>query len=98
MPLTVMFGYAPVFSVPPVRLLPVRVTSTLLPRTTVAGEIPVRTGGGGGTTVNVTGLVIPPGVVRARLLAPSGVLAAMASVDVAVVGLPTVTAPKVMFV
>ena len=46
----------------PVRLVPVKVTVTAVPRAPEVGEIEVSVGGGGAVTVNATGLVIPPGV------------------------------------
>jgi hypothetical protein len=82
-----------VTAVAPVRPFPVMVTGTVAPRRPEVGLIEVSEGG---STVNVTGVVIPPGVERARFLIPRGVLPAMVSVDVAEVGLTTVTAPNVM--
>ena len=53
---------------PVFRLVPVRVTTTALPRAPVVGVIEVSVGEGA-STVNVTALVVPPGVVTVTLLA-----------------------------
>ena len=52
----------PVTAKVPVRLVPVNVTVTLVPRAPEVGLIDVSVGGGGAVTVKVTGLLVPPGV------------------------------------
>src|ERR1700738_2807276 len=80
----------------PVRLVPVRVTGTLVPITPVLGAIEVSVGAGRETTVNVMVLLIPPGVVMLTLLAVSKAVPAIEKVAVTVVGLTTVTLLTVM--
>ena len=64
---------ATTFTVDPVvKLLPVSVTGTEAPRKPEAGLIELRIGIPGVTTVKVTGLVAPPGVVRVTFRAVRG--------------------------
>jgi hypothetical protein len=72
-----------------VKLDPVRTTGTLAPRRPVAGAIEVRVGAGGFTTVNVTVLVAPFGVVTKTFLAESVAVAVMVKVAVMVVSFTT---------
>src|SRR2546422_92194 len=74
-PLTVTPVPGTVTALTSLRFVPVRVTETLVPRTPVLGAIEVRLGP---PTVNVTGLLIPPGVVTLTFLAPSTVVGAIA--------------------
>jgi hypothetical protein len=78
---------SPVSPVAPAKLLPVSVTGTLVPLRPVLGVIEVSVGC---TTVNVTVLVVPMGVVTLKFLAPSEVAAVMLNVAVIAVGLSTV--------
>ena len=87
---------SPVSPVAADRLVPVRVTGTLmLPLAgcvAAFGLIEVNVG----PTVNVTVPVVPIGVVTLKFLAPSEVAAVVVKVAVTVVLLTTVMAPKVM--
>ena len=65
-PLTVTPPPATVIAVAPVRLVPVRVTGTAVPRKPVLGAIEASVGP---ITVNVTVLLVPPGVVTLTFLA-----------------------------
>src|SRR5215469_10462747 len=85
----------PVTAKVPVRLVPVKVTVTLVPRAPEVGLIEVSVGGGGAVTVNVTGLVIPPGVDTLTLRAPVGARLAIVKVAVTVVSFTTVRLPTV---
>jgi hypothetical protein len=76
-------------AVAPVRLLPVRVKLTLVPRTPALELIEVSVGGGGTVTVNVTALVVPLGVVSVTFLAVAPAPAAIVSVAVTVVSFTT---------
>jgi hypothetical protein len=78
---------SPVSPVAPAKLVPVRVTGTLVPLRPALGVIEVSVGC---TTVNVTVLVVPIGVVTLKFLAPSEVAAVMLNAAVIVVGLTTV--------
>jgi hypothetical protein len=80
----------------PVKLVPVRVTATLLPLKPEFGAIEVRVGGGGFVTVNVTALLVPPGVVMLTFLAVSAAPPVMVKVAVTVVSLTTVRPVTVM--
>ena len=72
----------PAFTVAPVRkLLPVRVTATLVPVTPVLGATPVRPGDGG-LMVKVTAEVVPPAVVTVTFDPPNEALAAIVKVAV----------------
>jgi len=81
----------PVTANVPVRLVPVNVTVTLVPRAPDVGLIDVSVGGGGAVIVNVTGLLTPPGVETVTFLAPRVAKLAMAKVAVTLVSLTTVT-------
>src|ERR1700674_1032504 len=72
---------APGFRVALVKLVPVRVTGTLVPATPVAGAM-VASVGASGLTVNVTVPLVPPGVVTEIVCGPTGAVAAMAKVAV----------------
>ena len=91
-PLTVMPVVPVTFTVVPVvvKLVPVRTTATLSPRRPDAGEINVRVGTSGLTTVKVTALLVPLGVVTVTFLAVRPVDAVMVKVAVTVVALTTV--------
>jgi len=52
-----------------VKLVPVRVTDTLVPRAPDVGAIDASVGAGGLTTVNVTLLLVPPALVTVTVLA-----------------------------
>ena len=54
-----------------VKLVPVKVTCTVVPRTPVGGAIEANVGAGGTLTVKVTGLLVPPGAVTVTFLAVS---------------------------
>jgi hypothetical protein len=82
-------GPMPVTAKVPVRLVPVNVTVTLVLRAPDVGVIDVSVGGGGAVTVNVTGLVIPPGVETLTLRAPVAARLAIVKVVVTVVSLIT---------
>jgi len=71
----------------PVRFVPVKVTVTLVPRAPDVGLIEVSVGAGGAVTVNVTGLVTPPGVDTLTVRAPRVARLAMVKVVVTVVSL-----------
>jgi hypothetical protein len=71
--------------VAPVKLVPVRVTATPLPLKPEFGAIEIRVGAGGLVTVNVTVLLVPPGVTTATFLAVSAAPAVMVKVAVTVV-------------
>jgi len=68
-PLTVTPVPDTVIAVAFVRLVPVRVTGTVAPCKPVPGLIVVNVGAGIIATVNVTGLLVPPGVVTVTFLA-----------------------------
>jgi hypothetical protein len=71
--------------VAPVRLVPVRVTGTVVPCVPEVGEIEVRVGAGRAITVNVRALVGPPGIVTVTFLALTVAVAEMLRVAVTVV-------------
>lgn len=75
-----------------VKLDPVRVTGTAVPRRPVLGAIVVRVGVAGLPTVNATVLVAPIAVVRLRLLAASVAVGVIVMVAVTVVAFTTVMA------
>jgi hypothetical protein len=79
----------PVTAKAPVRLVPVKVTVTLVPRAPEMGEIDVSVGAGGAVTVNVTGLVIPPGVDTRTFLAVVAAVLLIVNVAVTAVALTT---------
>jgi hypothetical protein len=83
-PLTVIPPPGTLIAVTPVRLVPVRVIGTALPRTPVGGAIEVNVGAGKVTTVKVTALLVPPlpGAVTVTFLAEP--VATLESVKVAV--------------
>jgi hypothetical protein len=74
-----------------VKFVPVSVTGTAVPRRPLLGVIESSVDTGGTTTVNVTALLVPPGVVAMlTFLAVSPAPAAIAKVAVAVVSFTTV--------
>jgi hypothetical protein len=74
-----------------VKLLPVMVTGTVVPRTPVLGVIDDTVGAGGATTVNVRlGLVAPPAFVTLRFLAVAAAPSVIARLAVTVVSFTTV--------
>src|SRR5579862_4246107 len=73
--------------VPVTKLVPVKVTTTDVPRTSVAGKMDVKVGAAGATTVNVTALLVPAAVVTVTFLAPNVAVGAMVKVAVTVVAL-----------
>ena len=79
----------PVTAKVPVRLVPLKVTLTLVRRAPELGTIEVRTGAGGAVTVNVTGLEVPPGVETLTFLAVTAAVLVMVKVAVTVVSLTT---------
>ena len=79
----------PVTAKVPVRLVPVKVTLTLVRRAPEVGTIDVSVGGGGAVTVNVTGLEVPPGVETVTFLAVVAAVLVMVKVAVTVVSLTT---------
>jgi hypothetical protein len=72
-----------------VKLVPVKVTGTLVPRTPELGAIEARVGGGGLTTENVAELLVPPPALTVTLLSPTVALGSMVKVAVTVVALTT---------
>jgi hypothetical protein len=84
-----------VIVVAPVKPLPESVTGTLVPLTPVAGVIEASVGAAGLTTVNVSVLLVPPGVVTLTVLALAVAVAEIVNVVVTVVELTTVTVPTV---
>jgi hypothetical protein len=97
-PLTVtpLAGAAMLTVDPAMKLVPVRVTETAVPRRPALGAIEVSVGAGGATTVKVTGLVAPAGVVTVTFLAVSVAVGAIVKVAVTVVALTAVTPLTVM--
>ena len=81
---------------PVMKLLPVSVTATVVPRTPVAGEIEVNVGVGGIVTVKATVLLTPPGAVTVTFLAVPAANAEMVRVVCTSVALTTVMGPTVM--
>jgi hypothetical protein len=79
-----------------VKPVPVRVTKTAVPRRPELGLIEARVGVPGATTVNVTGLLTPPGVLTVTFLAVSAVVAEIVKFAVIVVSFTTLKAPTVM--
>jgi hypothetical protein len=73
-----------------VKLSPLMVTGTFVPRTPVLGVIKVSVAVGGLTTVNDTVLLVPPGAVTDTFLADSPALAVMVKFAVTVVSFTTV--------
>jgi len=74
-----------------VKLLPDRVTGTAVPRTPVFGVTEASVGAGGLTIVNVTALLVPPGVVvTLTVLAVSPAVAVIVNVAVTVESFTTV--------
>ena len=76
--------------VAPVRFVPVKVTSTTVPRTPVGGAIEVNVGAGGTTTVKVTALLVPPGAVTVTFLAVPAAPPVMVKVALTWLSLTTV--------
>jgi len=89
-PLTVNPEPETVIAVAPVRLVPVSVTGTDVPRVPDVGEIEVRVGTGPAVTVKATVLLVPLGVVTDMVLPPVPAVEAIVSVAVAVVAFTTV--------
>jgi hypothetical protein len=89
-PLTVTPVPDTVTAVAPVRLVPVKVTGTLVPRTPVAGAIEVSVGTGRPITVNVTVLLVPPGALTVTFRAEAVALPEIAKVAVTVLSFTTV--------
>jgi len=79
-----------------VKLAPVIVTGTVVFRTPVLGTIVDTVGAAGTTTVNVTALVTPAGVVTVTFLAVSPAVAVMEKVAVTVVLFTALKLPTVM--
>ncbi len=76
---------------PAVKFVPVRVTGTAAPRAPALGETEDRVAVGGFTTLKLTVLLVPPGVVIDTVLVPPvPALAAMVNVAVTVVLFTTV--------
>jgi hypothetical protein len=65
----------------PVRFVPVSVTPTVVPCTPLTGEIPLSVGRAV-VTVNVTALLVPPGVVTVTLCGPVAAVLEMLNVAV----------------
>ena len=80
---------------PVMKLVPVRVTGTVVPRTPVVGAIEVNVGVGGIVTVKVTALLVPPGAVTVTFLAVPAANALMVKVVWTCVSLTTVMVPTV---
>lgn len=70
-PLTVTPAPLTVMLVAPVRLLPVRVTATAVPRTPEGGATEASVGAGRAMTVKGIALLVPPGAVTVTFLAPA---------------------------
>ena len=68
-PLTVIPPPETFNALAPVRFVPVKVTTTTVPRTPAGGAIEVNVGARGITTVKPTGLLVPPGAVTVTFLA-----------------------------
>ena len=79
----------PVTAKAPVRLVPVKVTLTLVPRAPDVGAIDVSVGGGGAVTVKVTAFDTPPGVETVTLRAVVRAVLPMVKVAVTEVALTT---------
>ena len=77
----------PVMAKAPVRLVPLKVTVTAVPRAPEVGVIDVNVGGGGAVTVKVTGLLTPPGVETVTFLAVAAAVTAIVNVAVTEVAL-----------
>ena len=94
-PFTVTPGLLTETVAPPMKLVPVRVTTIpLVPCAPLAGLIAVSVGAGG-FTVNGAGLLVPPLVVTVTLATPVAAVAPMVNVAVIWVALTTVTPPAV---
>ena len=82
---------------PDMKLVPVRVTGIVAPRTPIGGATEVRVGAGGMTTLKGTELLTPPGAVTVTFLAVPAAVAAMVNVALTWVALEviplTVTPP-----
>src|SRR6516225_2139644 len=80
------------------KLVPVKVTVTLVPLTLLEGLIDVRVGGGdtGVPTANGTGALAPPSFATVTLRMPGAASEAIVKVAVIDVSLPTVTALTVI--
>jgi len=79
-----------------VKPVPVRVTKTAVPRRPELGLIEARVGVPGVTTVNVSGLLTPPGVLTVTFLAVSAAPGGIVKVAVIVVSFTTVKALTAM--
>ena len=93
--LTVIPGLLVATVAPAVKLVPVRVTGMLAPCTPLAGLTEVSVGGGG-FTVNIAAVLVPPLVVTVTLAGPGAALAAMVKAAVIWVVLTRVTLPTVI--
>lgn len=83
-----------VTKVAPVRLVPVRVTGTVVPRTPVVGAIEVSVGSSGAVTVNATVLAVAPaGVVTLMFRTPVAAPVGITRLAVTVVSLTTWKVP-----
>src|SRR3954471_19422370 len=82
-----------VIPVAPVRLVPVRVTGTVVPRIPDVGAIETKVGP---STLNVTALVVPFGVVTVTFRAVRPAVSEIVNVAVIVVSFTTVRLPTVM--
>lgn len=81
---------------PAMKLVPVSVTATAVPRTPVGGATEVNVGDGGITTVKVTALLVPPGAVTVTFLAVPDAPAEIVKLVLTWVSLTTVMGPTVM--
>ena len=80
---------------PAMKLVPVSVTGTVVPRTPVGGLTVINVGVGGIVTAKATGLLTPPGAVTVMLLVVPEALAAMVKVVETWLSLTTLIAPTV---
>jgi hypothetical protein len=85
-----------VTAVAPLRLVPVRVIGTVVPRAPDVGVIDVSVGTDAAVTVNCTVLVVPIGVVTLTVLPVRPAVAEIVSVAVTVLSFTTVRPPTVM--
>lgn len=72
------------------KFAPVTVTGKLVPRAPDTGENEVIVGPGGAVTVNVTALLVPPGVTTVTFLAPAVPAITQFAVTVVAVGVPVI--------
>ena len=90
-PLTVIPVPETLMALAPLKLVPVNVTGTAVPRTPAGGAIEVSVGAGGALTVKVTALLVPPGAVMVTLLGLPPAIALMVKVALTCESLTTVT-------